>query len=59
MAAGGRDPMPPVQVPTNRLPSLGVHEHWNNPQEKRYSRNLREGDGIELISVKLGSAGRK
>ena len=51
--------MPPVQVPTNRLPSLGVHEHWNNPQEKRYSRNLREGDGIELISVKLGSAGRK
>ncbi|MFH0755707.1 MAG: T9SS type A sorting domain-containing protein [Bacteroidota bacterium] len=31
--------------------SLGVHEHWNkdNPLDKRYSRNLETGDGIELI----------
>jgi hypothetical protein len=41
---------------TKRLPSLGVHEHWNNPQEKKYSRNLGDGPGIELVQVKLGSA---
>jgi hypothetical protein len=43
---------------TKRLPSLGVHEHWNNPQEKRYSRNLGTGAGIELVGVKLGSGSR-
>jgi hypothetical protein len=31
-----------------RLGSLGVHEHWNNPQSKQYSRNLGSGNGIEL-----------
>ena len=31
------------------LASLGVHEHWNNPQEKKYSRNLGRKTGIELI----------
>ncbi|UCD53213.1 MAG: DUF362 domain-containing protein [Phycisphaerales bacterium] len=31
------------------LDSLGVHEHWNNSEEKQYSRNLGTGDGIELI----------
>jgi parallel beta-helix repeat protein len=31
------------------LASLGVHEHWNNPVEKKYSRNLGTGDGIELV----------
>jgi len=36
-----------------RLGSLGVHEHWNNPQEKKYSRNLGKGKGIELVAVKL------
>jgi len=41
-------------TPTRRLPSLGVHEHWNNPQEKKYSRNLGTGKGIELIPVELG-----
>ena len=30
------------------LESLGVHEHWNNPTEKKYSRNLGTGNGIEL-----------
>jgi len=33
------------------LQSLGVHEHWNNAQSKRYSRNLGSGSGIELVSV--------
>ena len=32
------------------LASLGVHEHWNNPADKQYSRNLGTGDGIELVS---------
>jgi hypothetical protein len=35
---------------TVRLPSLGVHEHWNNATDKQYSRNLGTGNGIELVS---------
>jgi hypothetical protein len=33
--------------------SLGVHEHWNNATEKKYSRNLDpvNGTGIELIEI--------
>ena len=31
------------------LNSLGVHEHWNNPIDKQYSRNLGAPEGIELI----------
>ena len=41
---------------TKRLPSLGVHEHWNNAQERKYSRNLGTGEGIELVATKLGSS---
>jgi len=32
------------------LASQGAHEHWNNPADKQYSRNLGIGEGIELIS---------
>lgn len=32
-----------------RLKSLGVHEHWNNPTDKKYTRNLGTGNGIELV----------
>jgi len=32
------------------LSSLGVHEHWNNPTERKYSRNLGRKEGIELIA---------
>lgn len=32
-----------------RLGSLGTHEHWNNPIDKQYSRNLGTGNGIELV----------
>ena len=35
----------------SRLPSLGVHEHWNNPIDKKYSRNLGTGPGIELVAL--------
>ena len=31
------------------LRSLGVFEHWDNPTDKRYSRNLGRDEGIELI----------
>jgi hypothetical protein len=31
------------------LKSLGTTEHWNNPVDKKYSRNLKTGDGIELV----------
>jgi hypothetical protein len=34
-----------------RLPSLGVHEHWNNYIDKQYSRNLGTGNGIELVAL--------
>jgi hypothetical protein len=30
--------------------SLGVHEHWNNPADRKYSRNLGRKQGIELIA---------
>jgi hypothetical protein len=33
------------------VPVLGVHEHWNNPVDKQYSRNLGSGNGIELVSI--------
>ncbi|MDD5135180.1 MAG: hypothetical protein PHP01_07205, partial [Phycisphaerae bacterium] len=36
-----------------RLSSLGVHEHWNNPTNKQYTRNLGTGSGIELVKVSL------
>ncbi len=32
------------------LASLGVHEHWNNPTDRKYSRNLGGKHGIELIA---------
>jgi hypothetical protein len=36
--------------------SLGVHEHWNNPTDKKYSRNLGTGDGIELVALPRAAA---
>ncbi len=41
-------PYRPNNVPTG---SLGVFEHWNNPVDKKYSRNLGKKEGIELIIV--------
>jgi hypothetical protein len=43
------DPNHPVR--TVRLASLGAHEHWNNPRDKQYSRNLGKSEGIELVRV--------
>ncbi len=47
---------PDHAVNMTRLTSLGVHEHWNNAQEKQYSRNLGKGEGIELVSVSPSAA---
>jgi len=33
------------------IQSLGTHEHWNNLNDKQYSRNLKTGQGIELVSI--------
>ena len=33
----------------SKLKSLGVVEHWNNPAEKKYGRNLGKNEGIELV----------
>ncbi len=35
-----------------KVTNLGVHEHWNNPVSKKYSRNLGKKEGIELVKVK-------
>jgi hypothetical protein len=35
------------------ISSLGVMEHWNNPEDKQYSRNLGRNEGIELVKRKL------
>ena len=36
-----------------RLASLGVHEHWDSPATRNYSRNLDpvNGTGIELVQL--------
>lgn len=31
--------------------SLGVHEHWDNATDKKYTRNLGTGNGIELVEI--------
>jgi len=36
--------------------SMGVHEHWNNAVDKKYTKNLGTGDGIELVSVFVTNA---
>ncbi len=33
----------------NAVSNLGVHEHWNNGEDKQYSRNLGKSEGIELV----------
>jgi hypothetical protein len=36
---------------TERLPSLGVFEHWDDSIDRKYSRNLGTGNGIELVFI--------
>jgi len=43
--------------PTTRLSSLGVCEHWNNATDRKYSRNLGTGNGIELVFINGATTG--
>jgi len=59
-ALAGNPPSGTVYDPDGggaRLSSLGVHEHWNNAEEKKYSRNLGKSEGIELVAREI-PAGR-
>jgi uncharacterized protein (DUF362 family) len=38
-----------------KISSLGVMEHWNNAEEKKYSRNLGKDTGIELVTKVIAS----
>ncbi len=40
-----------LEGPGPHLFSLGTHEHWNDANNKQYSRNLGTGNGIELYIV--------
>lgn len=33
------------------IASLGVHEHWDSPTTRQYSRNRGDGEGIELVTL--------
>jgi hypothetical protein len=51
-AAGSNKEFGPYKPNGKPVGSLGVHEHWNNPKDKQYSRNLQpKGRGIELFSA--------
>jgi len=56
MALAGNPPSGAIYDPERdgtRLTSLGTAEHWNNPIDKKYSRNLKSGNGIELVYKKV------
>jgi len=40
-----------------RLSSMGVHEHWNNNTNRKYTRNLGTGNGIEMLWLETGKPG--
>lgn len=53
-AKGTNAKLGPYRPNGKEIGSLGVHEHWNNATDKKYSRNLnKKGKGIELVQVKL------
>ena len=51
-ARGANAAQGPYRPNGQTIGSLGVHEHWNNPHDKQYRRNLDpRAPGIELIAV--------
>jgi hypothetical protein len=53
-ALAGKPPSGTVYDPSQEhtpATSLGVHEHWNNANDKQYSRNLGKREGIELLKA--------
>jgi hypothetical protein len=61
-ALAGKPPSGTVYDPARDgklLASLGVHEHWNDANGKKYSRNLGKSEGIELVTApQAGAAAR-
>ena len=56
MALANQPPSKTVYDPAKTgkaLASMGVHEHWNNSTDRKYTRNLGKGPGIEFVPVKL------
>jgi hypothetical protein len=52
-ALAGKPPSGTVYDPEKDgtpLTSLGVHEHWNHPADRKYARNLGKSEGIELVA---------
>ena len=51
-AQAAKAPSGTIYNPDGRgaLASLGVHEHWNNATDRKYSRNLGRREGIELLA---------
>lgn len=50
-AQAGKPPSGTLYRPAgSQLASLGVHEHWNNPKDRKYARNRGAKKGIELIA---------
>lgn len=54
-AANIGNPPSGIKYQGAKLKSLGVHEHWNNPTDRQYSRNLGTGEGIELYAIEMDS----
>ncbi len=54
-AANIGNPPSGIRYQGANLKSLGAHEHWNNPTDRQYSRNLGTGDGIELYKIAMDS----
>jgi len=52
-ATGSNAKLGPYRPNGVEVGSLGVHEHWNNSQDRQYSRDLSpQGKGIELHVLK-------
>jgi uncharacterized protein (DUF362 family) len=55
---GWKNAYDPEKDGKNITTSLGVHEHWNNAAEKKYSRNeSSSGKGIELMTLQPKTVG--
>ncbi|MGA2113556.1 MAG: DUF362 domain-containing protein [Bryobacteraceae bacterium] len=52
-AQAGKPPSGTIYNPDGggTLASLGVHEHWNSADARKYTRNLGGKEGIELIAA--------
>lgn len=53
-AVASRDVRVPPGIPPGA--GLGVHEHWNNPIDRQYGRNLGQNAGIELVMPDMVTA---